>query len=62
MKNKTPVFPIKWRCLVFDRIINVSREGVYNLRYGWLCCCGEFIKENNSTHEIILWGVNNEFF
>lgn len=49
--------PVIWKCHRLDEEFTVDSDALYNLKDGWLCKCGEFVKKGSRSHEIISMGL-----
>lgn len=65
--------PIKWYCVHLKRVcpydskvrksVVVFSDAVYNIKYGWICDCGKWVRGNSKYHRVLLWGYrfNSDF-
>lgn len=51
--------PVRWRCLSLGYIITVSPEALYDISNGWICDCGERVKDTGIGHYVLNWGLRD---
>jgi hypothetical protein len=49
--------PVVWDCFSTGERTTVELYAIYNIEKGWLCSCGKWVKENDSVHDIVLYGI-----
>lgn len=54
--------PVKFYCKKLKREIEVSKNAIFSIEFGWICDCGDWVKDKkNSDHDIILFGKREGF-
>jgi len=45
---------VEWYCDILKKTIKTSKNAVYLQGYGWICDCGNWIKDDDKNHKILL--------
>ena len=54
--------PIKWFCKKLSRSIEVSKDAVFNPKFGWICDCGQWVKKSDVLHVDLIFGEREACF
>jgi hypothetical protein len=54
--------PVRWLCKKLNRSIDVSKEAVFNPKYGWICDCGQWVKKSDVFHTDFIFGERQGCF
>jgi hypothetical protein len=49
--------PVRWYCKKLDRIIVVSEDAFPDPKYGFICDCGQWVKQADSLHTDFIFDV-----
>ena len=47
---------ILWICNKVMRKVAVSKDAIYSFDNGWICDCGNWVKDNDGNHKVIKYG------
>ena len=53
--------PVRWYCKKLHKYMKVSEEAVFHLEYGWICDCGQWVKESDVLHSEMTFDKRNYF-
>jgi hypothetical protein len=61
--------PVVWICYRLNEkiVVDVSKtkkedeKPIFNMDYGWVCKCGEWVIKDTPIHKIILYGLRTGF-
>ena len=53
--------PVRWKCFRTGNTVDVDLKAVCNTKYGWIYECGEWVKDSDYSHEILLWGERDGY-
>ena len=53
--------PVIWYCHALNKTIEVSKEAIYHPVYGWICDCGQWVKEVDPLHSDMKFGKRFRF-
>ena len=53
--------PIKWFCKALNKDIEVSESAVFHPVYGWICDCGQWMKDEDPLHSNVFYGKRLRF-
>lgn len=45
--------PAEWKCHILKKTQRAKPEAVFHARYGWICDCGRWVRDNDNQHTII---------
>ena len=45
---------VKWYCGILNKTITTDKNAIYLTGYGWICDCGNWIKDDDKNHKILL--------
>jgi hypothetical protein len=59
--DKKVLCPIRWHCKALNKTIEVSQDAIFHPKYGWICDCGQWVKETDPLHTNMFFGKRFRF-
>lgn len=45
--------PVMWVCKITGKVNSASRYAVYDLNFGWICSCSQWVLGNDKDHVVL---------